>query len=178
MGAADPFLGEIHLFAGNFAPAGWAFCDGQVMSIAQNTALFSLLGTAYGGNGINTFALPDLRGRAPMHFGQGPGLSQRFLGQSGGVEAVTLSPAQVPSHTHSLAVSQTPGSTGNPSGQTWAASAAGVKNYATPGNGGPTTTMGAGMLAPVGGGGPHTNMQPSLVLSYIIAIQGVYPSRP
>jgi microcystin-dependent protein len=178
MGADSPFLGEIHMFAGNFPPVGWAFCDGQLLPISQNTALFSLLGTTYGGNGISTFALPDLRGRVPLHRGQGPGLSPYSEGQSGGQETVALLASQMPSHTHLLNVSGAPGTTANPQNAAWAASSTGAKQYSTTGNAGTTAVMAPGMLAPNGSGLPHNNMQPSLVLSYIIALQGVFPSRP
>jgi microcystin-dependent protein len=175
---SDAFLGEINLFAGNFAPVGWAMCDGTILSISSNTALFSLLGTTYGGNGTTTFALPDMRGRAPVHFGQGPGLGSRPQGSMAGVESATLNAAQMPGHNHLIGCSGTPGTTNNPNGQMWSASSVGAKNYATPGNTGPLTTMAPGALASTGGGGPHNNMQPSLTLNYIIAVQGVYPSRP
>ncbi len=178
MGAQDAFLGEIHLFAGNFAPSGWAFCDGQILAISQNIALFSLLGTTYGGNGTSTFALPDMRGRAPVHYPGGPGTTSRFEGQADGVENVTLTASQMPAHNHLLGVSGAVGATINPNGQAWAASAAGAKNYASPGNTGPLTTMAPGTLASTGGGAAHNNMQPSLILNYIIALQGVFPSRP
>jgi len=167
---ADPFVAEIRIFAGNFAPSGWAFCDGQLMQLSQNTALFSLLGTTYGGNGVNTFALPDLQGRAPMHPGQGPGLSLRDLGESGGSETVTLSASEMPAHTHGLLAA--PGATqANPdAGQ-------GLGNapmYQVPGT---LVSLGAGAIGQAGTGLPHNNLQPYLTLNFIIALQGVFPPR-
>jgi microcystin-dependent protein len=165
---SEPFYGEIVMFAGNFAPRGWAFCNGQLLSIAQNTALFSILGTTYGGNGVTTFALPDLRGRAPMHFGQGPGLSNRNLGEQDGTETVALTQQQMPSHTHTLN-----GSTGavNTTRPTGAVPAKGG-SYSTAS---PDTQMTPPAL--VGGSQPHDNMQPSLAVSFIIALEGIFPSR-
>jgi microcystin-dependent protein len=167
---ADPFVAEIRIFAGNFAPRGWAFCDGQLMQLSQNTALFSLLGTIYGGDGKTNFALPNLPGRAPMQPGQGPGLSLRDLGESGGSETATLSASEMPAHTHGLLA--TPGATqANPdAGQ-------GLGNapmYQVPGT---LVSLGAGALGPTGGNLPHNNMQPYLTLNFIIALQGVFPPR-
>ena len=167
---SEPFYGEIVLFAGNFAPRGWAFCEGQILSIAQNTALFSLLGTTYGGNGQTTFALPDLRGRAPIHPSQGPGLSPHTLGQSGGSESVTLTQQEMPTHIHAAA-----GSTGavNTTRPTNAVPAKGG-SYTTAN---PDTTMSSQAIKPAGGSQPHSNMPPYLALNYIICIEGIYPSR-
>lgn len=178
MGAQTPFVGEIHMFAGNFAPVGWAFCDGALIPITQNTALFSLLGTTYGGNGTSNFALPDLRGRAPLHNGQGPGLSSYSQGQTGGSENIALTAAQMPAHTHNLAASSAAGTSASPIGQTWAAGASGTKQYSTPANAGTTVPMNTAMLANSGSNTPHNNMQPSLAINYIIALQGIFPARP
>jgi len=164
---ATPFLGQITLFAGNFAPRGWAFCEGQLLPISQNTALFSILGTTYGGNGQTTFALPDLRGRAPIHPGQGPGLSNRFLGEQGGEEATSLSTAQMPAHSHPAGASSAAQTTNRPGGAVPARG--GV--YAT----GANTTMGGDTVA--GDSQPHNTMQPFTALSYIIALEGIFPSR-
>jgi microcystin-dependent protein len=172
----DPFIGEIALVPYNFEPRGWAFCNGQILSIAQNTALFSLLGTTYGGNGQTTFALPDLRGRVPMHVGssQGPGLSLYNLGEQGGAEAVTLLATQMPVHNHLENVSSANGTSDNPANGILGKNASGVPQYgAGPGN----ATMAAGAIANAGGSQPHENRQPYLGLNYIIALQGIFPSR-
>ena len=173
---ADPFVAEIRIFAGNFAPVGWAFCNGQLLPLSQNTALFSLLGTFYGGNGKSNFALPDLQGRAPMHHGQGPGLSQRFIGEEGGVESVTLLQSEIPAHTHSLRASSGAATQITPSGGVW--SSAGATRtppplYQTAQN----TTMSPNALNVAGAGLPHNNMHPYLTLNFIIALQGVFPPR-
>jgi microcystin-dependent protein len=165
---AEPFLGQIILFGGNFAPRGWAFCNGQLLAINQNTALFSLLGTTYGGNGQTTFALPDLRGRVPLHFGQGPGLSSYTEGQVGGAESVTLLATQMPAHTHSQPATAGDETTNRP-------------NAAVPARGGvyANTPDGSNLAATTsaGGGQPHTNLQPYLTLNYCIALEGIFPSR-
>jgi microcystin-dependent protein len=170
---STPFLGEIRMFAGNFAPAGWALCDGQTMSIAQNTALFSLLGTFYGGNGFTTFNLPDLRSRVPVHAGILGGASPYALGQSGGVESVTVSTAQMPAHDHPFA------STGNgvfdsPSGEVLGVPPNGTSLYATGASGG---TLNPAANRSVGGSQPHENRMPYLATSFIIALSGIFPSR-
>jgi microcystin-dependent protein len=171
---ANPFLGEVRLFGGNFAPVGWALCDGQLLSISQNTALFSLLGVSYGGDGIQTFALPDLRGRVPAHQGQGSGLSSYVVGESYGVESVTLSTTQIPAHSHSVNASSSKGNKASPIGEYPATDAAGVTaEY----NSSPSGTMNAGVISPTGGSQPHENRQPTLVLTWIIALQGIFPSR-
>lgn len=177
--AGDPFVGEVRLFAGSFTPGGWAACDGQTMALAQNTALFSLLGTMYGGDGKSTFGLPDLRGASPIHHGHGPGLSPYDLGEQGGAETVTLLQAEIPAHTHTArtVAPGTTGTSGNPSGGAWATSVQGrlrEKLYSTdPG----TRPMSPDATAAVGGGQPHNNMSPYLAVRAIIALQGVFPAR-
>jgi microcystin-dependent protein len=165
---AEPFIGQIILVGFNFPPRGYALCNGQLLSIAQNTALFSLLGTMYGGNGQTTFALPDLRGRVPNHAGQGPGLSSYTQGQVGGVETVALTSAQLAPHTHSQPATAGDETTNRPNG-------------AVPARGGvyANTPDGSNLAASTsaGGGQPHTNVQPYLTLNYCIALEGIYPSR-
>ena len=168
-------LGEIRLFGGNFAPRGWALCDGQLLPIAQNAALFSLLGTTYGGDGRNTFALPDLRGRVPLHAGRGPGLTERRLGAHGGVEQVTLNAAEIPPHNHSLQASAAAGGLASPLGALLGAGEEMVRTPYTLDGGG--VAMAPGSIANTGGGQPHTNVQPFLTVHYIIALQGVFPAR-
>lgn len=167
----DPFVGEIRLFGFNFAPRGWAFCDGSLLAIAQNTALFSLLGTMYGGDGRTTFGLPDLRGRVPLGFGQGPGLTARTQGESAGSETVTLTPPQLPPHGHTVAAAST-ATTKNPAGAVPAFTAGGTSYGAAP-----DLSMSPAMI---GGGGtsqPHPNMQPYLALNWCIALTGIFPPR-
>lgn len=172
---ADPFVAEIRIYPFNFAPAGWAFCDGQLLPISQNTALFSLLGTTYGGNGTSNFALPDLQGRAPMHPGQGAGLSLRDLGESAGSESVTLLQSEIPTHSHALnADTADLADTNVPSPNATFAQSSGGTLYATSAD----TQLADTALALAGGGLPHTNMQPYLTLSFCIALQGVFPPRP
>ena len=170
---ADPFVAEIRIFPFNFAPKGWAWCNGQLLPISQNTALFSLLGTTYGGDGKSTFALPDLEGRAPMHPGQGPGLSLHDLGETGGSETVTLLESEIPAHSHSLNASPDDGDIRIPQPtRSWAKAVmytAGAPNPATP--------MAPEALAPAGGDQPHNNMQPYLTFYFNIALQGVFPPR-
>jgi len=169
---SEPFIGELRLVPYNFAPRGWAACNGQILSIAQNTALYSLLGTTYGGNGQTTFALPDLRGRVPLHTGQGPGLSNYDLGQLGGVESITLTTNEMPAHSHTVEAAVT----GNSNTPNDSVPAAVRKNkYASAPDG--VTPMDAGMIAPSGGSQPHSNVQPYLTLQWIIALEGIYPSR-
>lgn len=169
---AEPFLGEIELVGFNFAPQGWATCDGQLLAINQFTALFSLLGTTYGGDGLSTFALPDLRGRAPIHMGQGPGLSPNVIGQTGGAESITLLATQMPAHAHVMSASSSNGTTSTPTGGVPAKNASGVPSFAAlPGN----AAMGA--MSTVGGNQPHENRPPYLTMNYIIALQGIFPSR-
>ena len=175
---SDQFVAEIRIFPFNFPPTGWAFCNGQLMPISQNTALFSLLGTTYGGDGKSTFALPDLQGSAPMQPGQGQGLSLRDLGEMSGVESITLLVSEIPFHTHSVSGStsigtaQTPGPTvlfGRLEG--------GANAYQSTGNAN-LTGMAPQALALAGGGLPHNNMQPYLTLNFCIALQGIFPQRP
>lgn len=178
--STQPYLGEIVPFAGNFPPKGYAFCNGQLLSIAQNTALFSLLGTTYGGNGQTTFALPDLQGRHGVHRGQGPGLSPVDLGEVGGVETVTLTAAEVPPHAHQ-ARGAGPGDSTDPAGRRFAVAPAGTPYGTTPPA--PTkssaaTPMRPGTIVETPPALPHDNRPPYLVLSFIIAVQGVFPQRP
>ncbi len=170
---ADPFVAEIRIFPFNFAPKGWAWCDGQLMPLSQNTALFSLLGTTYGGNGKSNFALPDLQGRAPMHPGQGPGLSLHDLGETGGSETVTLLQSEIPAHSHSVRASQADAIETRPEGQLLA-TGIGVGMYAAPGA---LTQLSPNALTPAGGGAPHNNMMPYLTFYFCIALQGVFPPR-
>lgn len=174
--ATEPFIGEISIFAGSFAPRGWAFCQGQILSIAQNTALFSLLGTTYGGNGQTTFALPDLRGRVLVGPGQGPGLQSYVQGQMGGQESVTLLSNQMPMHVHptSVAVSSNAGNSAAPNGRTLAASDQRNDQYTDQGANG---NLGGVSSGTAGGSQPHENRQPYLCINFIIAVEGVYPSR-
>ncbi len=169
----DPFVAEIRIFPFNFAPKGWAFCDGQILPLSQNTALFSLLGTTYGGDGKSNFALPNMQGNAPMHPGQGPGLSLHDLGETGGSDTVSLLESEIPSHTHGYTVSQADGLVGAPAGQL-CATGIGVGMYAPPGT---LVQLNDNSLAPAGGDQPHNNLQPYLTLNFCIALQGVYPPR-
>jgi microcystin-dependent protein len=172
---ATPFIGEIRMVGFNFAPVGWAFCDGQLLPIAQNTALFSLLGTTYGGNGISTFALPDLRGRVPLHMGQGPGLSLYSLGQTGGTENVTLSSGQLPAHNHTVNAVAGGGNQASPAGGLPAIESTGTSlDYSSAAA---NATMNSGMISGGGSSQPHNNQQPYLTINFIIALQGIFPSR-
>ncbi|MBA2691311.1 MAG: phage tail protein [Rubrobacter sp.] len=173
---ADPFVAEIRIFPFNFAPKGWAFCNGQLMPISQNTALFSLLGTTYGGDGKSNFALPDLEGRAPMHPGQGPGLSLHDLGETGGSETVTLLQSEIPSHAHGAKASSRPATENDPAGQYLAAGTGGIQAYNP--NAQNLTQMAPETLAPAGGDAPHNNLMPYLTFNFCIALQGVFPPRP
>jgi len=170
----QPFVGEIRMFGGNFAPAGWMFCQGQTLPISENDVLFTLIGTTYGGDGQETFQLPDLQGRAPMHAGQGPGLSQNYqLGEKAGVESVTLSVQQIPSHNHPLLGSTGNGAQANPSNNVLASSTL-VKYFAQETA---DAQMAANSIGPVGGSQPHDNMQPYLCISFIISLFGVFPTQ-
>jgi microcystin-dependent protein len=173
---ADPFVAEIRIFPFNFAPKGWAFCDGQILPISQNTALFSLLGTTYGGNGKSTFALPNMQGNAPMHPGQGPGLSLHDLGETGGSETVSLLESEIPSHSHAVNAGGNfdVGDSNVPTGNIMAKSASGFA-YTPSAN---LTQMNPVTLSPAGGDQPHNNMQPFLTLNFCLALQGVFPPRP
>lgn len=172
---ADPYLGEIALFAFNFAPNGWYQCNGQLIAIQANPALFSLLGTTYGGNGTTNFALPNLQGRVALHMGQGPGLSNRDLGEISGEESHTLISSEIPSHNHNLAAYSGVGNSDSPGNNVAAVNNEGIQEYS---NQNPDTTMAAGTVGSYGGGQAHNNMQPYLVLNYCIAYQGIFPSRP
>jgi len=175
--AQDPFIGEVRMFAGNFAPRGWALCDGQLLPIAQNTALFSILGTTYGGDGRTNFALPDLRGRVPVHAGQGPGLSNKPLGSRGGSETVTLTINQMPVHHHlaQLNADSTVAVSDRPAEGLPARNAAATPQYGTVAN---TNLNNAAItINNAGGSQAHPNMQPYITINYIIALQGIFPSR-
>src|SRR5829696_2525329 len=166
---SDPFVAEIRIFPFNFPPKGWAFCDGQLMPISQNTALFSLLGTTYGGDGKSTFALPDLQGSAPMQPGQGQGLSLRDLGEMSGVESITLLVSEIPLHTHTWNTTNEDGNNTGPANRYFGR---GNALYAAPAA---LNTMALQTIAPAGGGLPHNNMQPYLTLNFCIALQGIFP---
>lgn len=173
---ADPFVAEIRIFPFNFAPRGWAWCDGQILPLSQNTALFSLLGTTYGGDGKSNFALPDLQGRAAMHPGQGPGLSLHDLGERGGSETVTLLESEIPSHTHDVRVSASAATLSSPSGNVLARPRRGGGQFQSNASAN-LVQLAPEALAPAGGDQPHNNMQPYLTFYYCIALQGVYPPR-
>jgi len=172
---SEPFVAEIRIFAGNFAPRGWAFCNGQLLQIAQNTALFSLVGTTYGGDGRTIFGLPNLQDRAPMHPGRGPGLTSRRLGQTGGNDTITLTAAQMASHKHSLRGTSEPADSADPDGAVLGSSSPlEDRQYSS-------QTQVAGMnpsaLGTSGGGQAHNNLPPYLAMNFIIALVGLYPSR-
>lgn len=172
---ADPFVAEIRIFPFNFPPKGWAWCDGQLLPLSQNTALFSLLGTTYGGNGKSNFALPDLQGRAPMHPGQGPGLSLHDLGETGGSDTVTLLETEIPSHSHPYQASNSAADAPAPQGALLAAPASDTI-YFNGANIAPAQ-LSFNSLAPAGGDAPHNNLQPYLTFYFCIALQGVFPPR-
>ncbi|HSF54283.1 MAG TPA: tail fiber protein [Algoriphagus sp.] len=183
----DEYIGIVKMFAGNFAPKGWMFCQGQILPIAQYTAVFSLLGTTYGGNGTTTFALPDLRSRVPVGAGQGPGLSSYESGQVGGVENITLNITQIPMHTHAaqVKVSANAGTTNNPVNNFPAASQVQIErsgpsypvnSYADSSTG--SASSDSTTILPSGGNQPHSNIQPYLGMNYIICMEGIYPPRP
>lgn len=172
---SDPFVAEIRIVPFNFAPKGWAWCDGQILPLSQNTALFSLLGTTYGGDGKSNFALPDLQGKAAMHPGQGPGLSLHDLGESGGSETVTLLESEIPSHTHTITAKDEDGMRRIPGTMYLANTEAAEKIYNNSTSG--LTTMSGDAVSVAGGSQAHNNLQPYLVCYFVIALQGVYPSR-
>ncbi len=171
----DPFVAEIRIFPFNFAPKGWATCDGQILPLSQNTALFSLLGTTYGGDGKSNFALPNLQGNAPMHPGQGPGLSLHDLGETGGTETVSLLESEIPSHTHVFsAENDIPDSLVPAAGVSLSRASGGNIYQSSPSN---LVSLSPNALSPAGGDQPHNNMMPYLTLNFCIALQGVYPPR-
>ncbi|NJN46235.1 MAG: phage tail protein [Candidatus Competibacteraceae bacterium] len=172
---SEPFIAEIRIFAGNFAPRGWAFCNGQLLPVSQNTALFSLIGTTYGGDGRSTTALPNLQGRTPMHPGRGPGLTDRRLGQRGGVEQVTLSEAQMPNHNHTLRASDLRAGSATAVGNSLAEPRDGLLYQSN--TSASLVEMSQQALPNTGGSQAHNNLQPFLVMNFIIALQGLYPSR-
>lgn len=176
----DAYLGEIRIFSGNFAPAGWLLCEGQILPIQMYTALFSLVGTAYGGNGTTNFGLPDLRGSAPIGQGQGPGLTSRTVGETGGAAAVTLAQNDIPVHTHLASGVAANGTVNTPAGALWAQFNSGGRTptYAKVYGASTDTTMGAAALTTAGKGMPHNNMQPFLAMRFIICINGIFPPRP
>lgn len=178
----EPFIGQIIMVGFNFEPKGWAFCNGQLLSIAQNQALFALLGTTYGGDGRTTFALPDLRGRCAIGMGQGPGLSRREQGERAGAEHVTLLPQQLPAHTHALSAYNAAGTVSDPSGAVIANNQVTIERGNTvPASAfvqsAPNTVMHPQAIQPAGGSQPHENMQPYMAMNYIIALQGIFPPR-
>jgi microcystin-dependent protein len=169
---AEPYVGEIRMFGGNYAPIGWALCNGQLLSISENEALYSLLGTTYGGDGVTTFALPDMRGRIPVHKGQNPVTGTSYsLGEKSGVETVTLIESQMPMHTHGVRVSSQPGTEKSPSNNVWAQK---IVEYSTSD---PTVTMNPSSLSSTGGSMPHENMMPFGVICFIIAREGIFPPQ-
>lgn len=171
---AEPYLGEIRMFAGNFAPRGWALCNGQLMSISQNTALFSILGTTYGGDGRVTFGLPNLQGRYPMHWGNGAGLTPRSIGETAGSESITLLVQQIPAHNHTLnAATEANGDTGRAGG----ASLATTNTPIYSSQNAPDAAMKAASIGMTGGSQPHDNMPPYQCVTFIIALEGIYPPR-
>jgi microcystin-dependent protein len=172
---STPFVAEVRILPYVFAPEGWATCDGQLMPLSQNTALFSLLGTTYGGDGRSTFALPDLQDSAPMGAGQGPALTERFMGEMNGTQTIALSESEIPVHIHNLMVSTKPATEAAPAGQRFAFGA-GVGMYDTTAP--PATSLAFQAAAPTGGSLPHNNMQPYLTVQYCIALEGVFPQRP
>jgi microcystin-dependent protein len=181
---SDQFVAEIRIFPFNFPPTGWAFAAGQLMPISQNTALFSLLGTTYGGDGKSTFALPDLQGNVPMQPGQGQGLSLRDLGEMSGVESITLLTSEIPAHSHTLQASSQDATTASPTAAypakgLWdAGTSGGLAAEFVPSHSGSQNLMNIQQLSPAGGGLPHNNMQPYLTLNFCIALQGIFPQRP
>jgi microcystin-dependent protein len=174
----EPFVGEIRIFGFNFAPQGWAFCNGLLFPISQNTALFSLLGTFYGGDGKSTFALPNLQGSAPLKFDQGPGLSDYSIGEQGGAASVTLASSELPLHTHQVSANSGTGLSNDPAAHTWARAHTGKTPYPMySGSVLNPVSMSAQALGTAGSSAPHNNMPPYLVLNFCIALQGIFPAR-
>lgn len=169
---SSPFVGEIRMFGGNFAPAGWALCDGQLLPISENDTLFTLIGTTYGGDGQTTFALPDLQGRLPVHQGTGAGLSTRVIGEKSGVENVTLTTNQIPSHTHSALGQSATGNQPSPAGNVWAASS--LNQFSSSAA---NVTMNAASIGNSGGNQPHDNFMPYLCVNFIISLFGIFPTQ-
>ncbi|HEX8003634.1 MAG TPA: tail fiber protein [Mycobacteriales bacterium] len=169
---AQPYVGEIRMFGGNFPPVGWALCNGQLLAISENDTLFTLIGTTYGGDGQETFGLPNLGGRVPVHQGQGPGLQNYQIGETAGVQEVTLTTQQIPVHTHALVASQNQGTSGNPGNQVLA-TGPNVQLFRSIA---PALTLANNVVLPVGGSQPHTNLQPYLALTFIISLFGIFPS--
>ena len=174
---SEPFVGEIKMFAGNFAPRGYAFCDGQLLAVSQNDALFSLFGTIYGGDGRTTFGLPDLRGRIPLHQGHGPGLSERRLGSKGGAEKVTLTLNQTPGHTHAVQASNNAATSATLNGNVLARGVDANDTFYVESAGATKGALVSGMVLNSGGSRPHNNMMPTLCIHFIVALFGIYPSR-
>ena len=172
---SSPYIGEIRMFGGNFAPAGWAFCNGQLIAISENDTLFNLIGTTYGGDGQQTFALPNLQSRVPIHQGTGPGLPTVVIGQTGGVESVTLTTQQIPVHTHITVGSMSVGSAATPTPGEWLATAT-AANITPYGTDAPLTTLNAASISLTGGSQPHENVQPYLCVNFIISLFGIFPS--
>jgi microcystin-dependent protein len=172
----DSYVGEIRVFAGNYAPEGWAFCDGRLLNVQDYQILFSLIGNTYGGNGVTTFGLPNLQGRIPIHWGQSPGLANYTLGSSVGVDSVTLSTAQLPSHSHALNVSSKQATTTNP-GPTVLPGVTNVGFYTPDNVQKATSNLAAATIPPSGGNAAHDNSMPSIALNYIISLNGIYPSQ-
>lgn len=177
---ADPFLGEIRAVGFNFAPAGWAYCQGQILPIQQNSALFSLLGTTYGGNGTTNFALPNLQGTFPLGWGDGPGLTPRRLGDGAGATTHTLTTAEMPAHTHTLQALNAPGNTNSPAGAMWARPRYGraVESAYAPSTAAPNAPASVAVLGVAGANGSHENLPPYLPLNFVICLQGDWPTRP
>jgi microcystin-dependent protein len=177
---SEPFVGEIKIFAGNFAPAGWMFCQGQLLPISENETLFNLIGTTYGGDGQSTFGLPALASRVPMHMGQGPGLSQNYqIGELGGVEQVTLSTQQIPVHSHNLLATTSGGSVASPSGNVLAmpTAPATVVDPKVYGTDPPQVNLNPQSVTITGGSQPHDNFQPTLAVNFIISLFGIFPTQ-
>ena len=170
---SNPFLGEIRMAGFNFAPRGWAFCAGQLLAISQNDALYALVGTTFGGDGVNTFGMPDLRGRLPINQGQGPGLSPYVLGQKAGTESVTLTTAQIPAHSHVITAASSGARSANPSNNLLGSGEADIYNH----DGANAVALSPNAIAQSGGSQPHDNLQPYLCINFIIALEGVFPSR-